>query len=102
MYKAFLDAGRTGLQHVAYWTETFDADLARLTAQGIGVGMSGEVGMRGRYVYFETETHPGTVVELSEVAGAKGRLFRIIREAALGWDGGDPIRLFPNLASLGG
>jgi hypothetical protein len=102
MYKAFLDAGRTGLQHLAYWTEAFDADLTRLTAQGFSVGMSGEVGTRGRYVYFETETHPGTVVELSEVAGAKGRLFQIIREAALGWNGSDPIRPFPNLASLGG
>ena len=92
MYRDFIDAGRTGLQHVAYWTESFDADLARLTAQGFTIGMSGEVGERGRFVYFETEFHPGSVIELSEVAGPKGKLFRMIRDAASGWDGRDPVR----------
>lgn len=100
MYKDFLDAGRTGLQHLAYWTESFEADLARLQAQGLVVGMSGEVGEKGRYVYFETETHPGTVIELSEVAGPKGRLFKMIREASVGWDGHDPVRPFPDLSTL--
>ncbi len=100
MYRAFLDAGRTGLQHLAYWTETFDQDLARLTARGLKVGMGGEVGERGRYVYFETELHPGTMIELSEVAGPKGKLFRLIREAADGWDGSNPVRPFPDLATL--
>lgn len=100
MYKAFLDAGRTGLQHLAYWTETFDEDVARHVAHGLKVGMSGEVGERGRYVYYETETHPGTVIELSEVAGPKGKLFKLIREASTGWDGKDPVRLFPDLSTL--
>jgi hypothetical protein len=40
------------------------------------------------------------VVELSEVAGPKGRLFKLIREASLNWDGADPIRAFPDLRSL--
>jgi hypothetical protein len=51
--------------------------------------MSGEVGERGRFVYFDTHYHPGTVIELSEVAGPKGEMFRLIREASprLGWQG---------------
>jgi hypothetical protein len=98
MYKAFLDAGHTGLQHLAYWTENFDEDVRRLAEQGLTVGMSGEVGERGRYVYYET--HPGTVIELSEIAGPKGRLFRMIREASIGWDGRDPVRPFPDLSTL--
>ncbi len=100
MYKEFLDAGRTGLQHIAYWTETFDEDMARITAAGLKVAMGGEVGARGRYVYFDTESHPGTVVELSEVAGPKGRLFELIHQASIGWDGRDPVRPFPDLATL--
>lgn len=100
MYRDFRRAGRTGLQHVAYWTETFDEDMARLQGRGFVVAMSGEVGERGRFVYFDTEHHPGTVIELSEVAGPKGRLFRMIREASEGWDGTDPIRPFPDLAQL--
>ena len=62
--------------------------------------MSGEVGERGRFVYFETRSHPGTVIELSEVAGPKGEMFRLIREAAARWDGRDPVRPFPDLSSL--
>ena len=100
MYRDFLRAGRTGLQHVAYWTEDYDADLARLKAQGFADVMSGEVGANGRFVYFDTEYHPGTVIELSEVAGPKGRMFDLIREASRTWDGRDPVRPFPDLKTL--
>jgi hypothetical protein len=40
------------------------------------------------------------VIELSEVAGPKGKLFKMIREASLGWDGSDPVRPFPDLSTL--
>ena len=100
MYRDFQRAGHSGLQHVAYWTENYDADLARLLAQGFEPVMSGEVGERGRFIYFDTETHPGTVIELSEVAGPKGKMFRMIREASEGWDGRDPVRPFPDLSTL--
>jgi len=104
MYRDFMQAGNLGLQHVAYWTEQFDADLERLTAQGFKVEMSGEVGERGRFVYFAPKAHPGlhpgTVIELSEVAGPKGKLFRMIREASEGWDGRDAVRPFPDLSTL--
>ena len=87
MYRDFLRAGLHGVQHFAYWTEQFDADLARAEAAGFTVAMSGEVGANGRFVYFDDRSgrggqHPGTTIELSEVAGPKGRLFKLIREAA--------------------
>ena len=100
MYRDFLRAGRTGLQHVAYWTERYDEDLARLQAQGFKPVMSGEVGAQGRFIYFDTEFHPGTVIELSEVAGPKGRMFDLIRRASEGWDGQEPVRPFPDLSKL--
>lgn len=103
MYRDFQRAGHVGAQHVAYWTESFDADLARATAAGFKVCMSGEVGANGRFVYFEDRSRaqqPGAVIELSEVAGPKGRLFKLIREAAQGWDGSEPVRPFPDLDTL--
>lgn len=105
MYRDFLRAGHRGVQHVAYWTEHFDADLARAEAAGFRVCMGGEVGENGRFVYFEDRTAhgaplPGTTIELSEVAGPKGRLFKLIREAAVGWDGHEPVRAFPDLSKL--
>jgi catechol 2,3-dioxygenase-like lactoylglutathione lyase family enzyme len=105
MYRDFLRAGHRGVQHVAYWTEHFDADLARAEAAGFTVCMGGEVGENGRFVYFEDRVEggaplPGTTIELSEVAGPKGRLFKLIREAAVGWDGSEPVRPFPDLSKL--
>ena len=100
MYRDFVQAKGSGLQHVAYWTQNFDADMERLSARGFKVGMGGEVGARGRFVYFETEYHPGAVIELSEVEGPKGRMFDLIRNAATGWDGSDPVRPFPDLSKL--
>jgi hypothetical protein len=91
MYRDFLAAGREGLQHIAYWTETMDEDLARVAALGYEIGQCGTVGENGRFVYYTTEAHPGTVVELSEISGRKGQLFRAIREAAAVWDGSNPI-----------
>ena len=92
MYRDFLAAGHEGLQHVAYWTTHFEADLSRLLAAGYSIGQSGRVGQPGRFIYFLTEAHPGTVVELSDISGPKGRLFARIAEAARHWDGTDPIR----------
>ena len=100
MYRDFRQAGCTGLQHVAYWTQDYDADMERLLRQGFQPVMSGEVGERGRFVYFDTEYHPGTVIELSEVAGPKGKMFDLIRAASEGWDGSDPVRPFPDLSRL--
>lgn len=100
MYRDFLQAGNTGLQHVAYWTDNYDEDLASLLKKGFKPVMGGEVGDKGRFVYFDTEYHPGTVIELSEVAGPKGKMFDLIRAASRNWDGSDPVRPFPDLNKL--
>lgn len=97
LYQDFLARQGEGLQHVAFWTTTFDDDMARLAAEDLLPCMGGEVGAGGRYVYFDTEFHPGTVVELSEINGPKGQMFRTIREAAVDWSGDNPIRPFPKL-----
>ena len=91
MYHDFLEAGREGLQHVAYWTERMDEDLAKCEVLGFEIVQSGTVGADGRFVYFDTEGHPGTVVELSEVSGMKGEFFRHIRQSASQWDGTNAI-----------
>ena len=95
MYRDFLEREpRGGLQHVAYWTQTYDVDFQRLEASGYTVGQSGRIGEAGRFVYFDTETDPGTVVELSEISGGKGRFFERIAAVAREWDGSEPIRRY--------
>lgn len=92
MYRDFLQAGHEGLQHVAYWTRHFAEDLARVLKAGYAIGQEGTVGNPGRFAYLQTEAHPGTVVELSDISGPKGQMFVRIAEAAQQWDGRDPIR----------
>ena len=95
LYREFLDAGQEGLQHIAYWTEDFAADRARALQAGFTVGHEGRIGDYGPFAYFDSDAHPGSVIELSDVGGRKRRLFEHIRAAADTWDGRDPVRAFP-------
>ena len=92
-YLEFLDVHGPGMQHMSYWTHTFQDDYDRMIARGMTVGQEGQIGgPQGRFVYFDTETHGGTVLELSDISGPKGDFFEHIRQAAINWDGSKPIR----------
>jgi hypothetical protein len=93
MYREFLDAGREGLQHVAFWTTDYQATYDRALADGYHVGHEGQIGgEQGRFVYFDSDAHAGTVIELSDISGPKGWFFEQVRQAAVEWDGSEPIR----------
>jgi hypothetical protein len=94
MYREFLAADRAGLQHMSFWTTDYQTLYDRTLALGYKVGHEGQIGgEKGRFAYFDTETHPGTVIEISDISGGKGGFFERIRQAAANWDGADPIRL---------
>jgi len=94
MYREFLDAGHEGLQHMSFWTTDYQALYERVLGLGYKVGHEGQIGgEQGRFAYFDSEAHPGTVIEISDISGGKGRFFERIRQAAANWDGTDPIRL---------
>ena len=92
VYREFLDAGREGLHHVGVYSERMDDDLDRLAAAGYEVVHSGAPGEGCRFVYYATEAHPGTFVELIETSGPTGALFDAVARAAQGWSGDHPIR----------
>ena len=93
LYKDFLDAGHEGLQHVSAWTDDFDAALARAAAAGHGVAQQGTLLGGLRFAYFDTEAHPGTVFEISNVLAEPFKpMIDAMHEAARTWDGSDPIR----------
>lgn len=94
MYMDFLNAGHEGLQHMSYWTTDYQAAYDRAIAAGYKVGHEGQIGgEQGRFVYFDTQTHPGTVIEMSDISGGKGKFFEHIRKAAIDWDGSEPVRI---------
>lgn len=94
MYKEFLDAGLEGLHHMSYWTHDYQALYDKALSLGYRVGHEGQIGgEKGRFAYFDTQGHPGTIIEISDTSGSKGRFFERIRQTAAGWDGTDPIRV---------
>ena len=92
MYRDFLAAGQEGLQHVACWADDYDSVLARALDAGFRVCQGGSFAPDARYVYFETDGHPGTAVELAETSGTMGPFFKAVAAAAEAWDGTDPIK----------
>ena len=78
---------------MAYWTTDYQALYDRALALGYRIGHEGQIGgAQGRFAYFDTETHPGTVIEISDVSGPKGAFFALVRQTAADWDGADPVR----------
>ncbi len=91
MYRDFIAAGREGLQHVCSFPEDYDDVLARALADGIEVAQSGST-PRGAFVYLATEAFPGTVMEMADYTSTRRRQFAAIEQAAVDWDGRDPVR----------
>ncbi|WP_327145385.1 VOC family protein [Nocardia sp. NBC_01327] len=93
LYKEFLDSGREGLQHIAYWTKDFQGLYDKALALGYTVGHEGCIGGElGRFAYLDTEKSLGHIIEISDISGPKGQFFEYIREVAATWDGDEPIR----------
>jgi hypothetical protein len=92
MYKAFLDAGHEGLQHVSSWVEDFDGTVERLLSAGHTIGQRGALPGGIKFAYFETELHPGSVFEVSNLAGPLAYIPQAVADAARDWDGSEPIR----------
>jgi hypothetical protein len=94
MYKEFLAAGYEGLQHVSFWTTSYQKLYDQALASGLKVGHEGQIGGElGRFAYFDSTGHPGSVIEISDISGNKGRFFDHIRRVAADWDGSEPIRM---------
>jgi hypothetical protein len=94
LFKDFIDSGQEGLQHIAFWTHSFDADLARYCDAGYEiVQTAGLSGPNNRNAFIIRNKEDPLAIEISEVSGSKGKFFRQIADAASGWDGSQPIRL---------
>jgi hypothetical protein len=91
MYRDFLAAGHEGMQHWSSWPANYAATYERALANGYAVGQEGE-SPRGPFAYFRNEGHPGTVIEMAEASPERMKIFDQVREAAVNWDGSDPIR----------
>jgi hypothetical protein len=90
IYREFLDVGRTGMHHVAYWTEDFDGTMARASAAGYSTVQLGRSAGTG-FAYVDGGP-AAEFVEIMELTEMTGGMMTLIRDAAATWDGKDPVR----------
>ncbi len=93
MYLEFLEEYGEGMQHMAWWSLDYQNDYDAALTRGLTIGQEGQInGPQGRFAYFDCPGFPGTVIELSDISGSKGKFFEHIKAAAAGWDGTRAIR----------
>lgn len=91
VYLDVIPPGTEGFHHLCYFTEDYDGERARYEAMGAPAAFEGIFGDM-RVAYYDTRKLTGFMTEvLEDNAGVKD-LFAMIRHAAEGWDGRDPIR----------
>jgi len=91
IYTEFLAGGREGFHQLAWWTTDFETAVRDATAAGWPVVWAGGEG-GVRFVYLEPPAGLATVFEISELTEGVAGFNQLIRDAAHGWDGSDPIR----------
>lgn len=92
-YRDMVPAGSEAFHHMAAWTHDWEADQQHYESRGFPLVSFGRLAHNGmRFGYFDTRPALGCMIELFEwhQAGVDG--FAGIAEAAVGWDGSDPVR----------
>lgn len=80
------------MHHVCILTADIDAARAVAEASGCDLLVDAKVGADGAVIYVDSKGYPGGIVEILQPATGSEALFAMIREAARGWDGTDPVR----------
>jgi hypothetical protein len=93
MYTEWLDRHPSELlvQHLSSWPTRYQETHARALSKGYQVVMEGDT-EQGAFVYFQHPDRPEFTFEMAELSESRRILFEKIRQAAVGWDGKDPIR----------
>ena len=92
-YKEFLDGGREGFHHLAWWAEDFAAVEVAVAAAGWEVILGSGPDAMTRFLYCEAPAVAATCLEVMELNDMTRGLMDHVREAAQAWDGvTDPVR----------
>jgi methylmalonyl-CoA/ethylmalonyl-CoA epimerase len=92
IYKAWRDDAHEGLHHVCILVDDMAHARAVCADAGASVAQEGLVPNGGEVIYVDTGGGPGTMVEILKPGPGSREFFAMMREAARGWDGSDPVR----------
>lgn len=90
-YREFLDDGREGLHHGAFYPHDYDAAVLYLRNLGKSPILHGHSG-DARFVYFEGIGSPAQPIELQYLPSDVRAKHEVLKRASSDWDGSDPFR----------
>lgn len=80
------------MHHVCVFIDDIAAARAACAEIGAEILVEGKVGEEGAVIYVDAGGGPGHVIELLQPAPGSDGLFGMMRDAARGWDGSEPLR----------
>lgn len=84
--------GQTGVHHLACFVDDIHAALERCTAAGLVVAQTAMAGTT-LFAFVDDVARHGHYWELYEGSPGLRGYYAMVRDASLGWDGTDPVRL---------
>ena len=81
-----------GLHHAACFAADMDAELARLAGRGCPTAMTAATSTGVRFSFADARASHGHYFEIYEDNPGIRGFYQMVKEAAQGWDGTDPIR----------
>jgi hypothetical protein len=85
--------GSEAFHHVAIATSDYRGAVSRLEKFGAPLIVDGKVAVGAHAGYADTRSLIGAFTEIIEVTPPVEALFSMIRDAALGWNGENPVRI---------
>lgn len=82
-----------GLHHMAYFTAELDMELQRLSRLDIATAMTAATDSGVRFAFADANATMGHYLELYQESDAIRGFYAFVREASLGWDGRNPVRM---------
>jgi Glyoxalase/Bleomycin resistance protein/Dioxygenase superfamily len=82
----------SGLHHVAHFVDDIDSAVAWLAGQGLPQALAARTGAGTPFAFHDARATRGHYIEIYERAERLVRFYEMVRDAATGWGGADPIR----------
>jgi len=91
-YRDSFAPGQEGFHHLCMMTHGFDAEIERHRKEGSVAATEGVFGDM-RFAYIDTRARLGHMTEIIEDRASIREMFKMVADAAEGWDGKNPIRV---------
>jgi len=85
--------GSNGVHHVACFVSDFASAAAELIAAGFPETLYAETGTGMSFAMHDARADRGHLIEIYERTEPLGRFYDMVRNAASGWNGTDPVRV---------